>query len=189
MTLDVSSYMTSRIKYDQVMLFKVDITQSQTLVDTHKHTCTFRCENTHTHTHKHTVYELLFLLVLTELCIKLFPSPDNATKHFSVQSRTLKYQIVNNHLSNGNHKCAFCTDVKFHIKRTVARSHCNARRASRARRTWQVNTPRVRRAFVENFSDAPRAQDNLSKLLTTLSAIAALSAGTLMCTNYEGCRR
>ena len=42
-----------------------------------------------------------------------------------------------------------------------------------------MNTPRVRRAFVENFSDAPRAQDNLSKLLTALSAIAALSAGTL----------
>ena len=43
----------------------------------------------------------------------------------------------------------------------------------------QVNTPRVRRAFVENFSDAPRVQDNLSKLLTALSAIAAPSAGTL----------
>ena len=42
--------------------------------------------------------------------------------------------------------------------------------------TRQVNTPRVRRAF----SDAPRAQDNLSKLLTALSAIA----GTLqnLCT-------
>ena len=49
------------------------------------------------------------------------------------------------------------------VKRTVARSHTNARRASRARRTWQVNTPRVRQAFVENFSDAPHAQDNLSK--------------------------
>ena len=63
------------------------------------------------------------------------------------------------------------------FKRTVARSHRNARRASRAR---QVNTSRVRRAFVENFSDAPRAQDNLSKLLTALSAIA----GTLrnLCT-------
>ena len=47
-----------------------------------------------------------------------------------------------------------------------------------------VNTPRVRRAFVENFSDAPRAQDNLSKLLPALSAIAAPSAGTLqnLCT-------
>ena len=35
-----------------------------------------------------------------------------------------------------------------------------------------------------NFSDAPRAQDNLSKLLSALSAIAALSAGTLqnLCT-------
>ena len=35
-----------------------------------------------------------------------------------------------------------------------------------------------------NFSDAPRAQDNLSKLLTALSAIAAPSAGTLqnLCT-------
>ena len=51
-----------------------------------------------------------------------------------------------------------------HLKRTVARS-------SRARRTRQVNTPRVRRAFVENFSDAPHAQDTLSKLLTALSAI------------------
>ena len=29
------------------------------------------------------------------------------------------------------------------------------------------------------LSDAPRAQDNLSKLLTALSAIAAPSAGTL----------
>ena len=65
------------------------------------------------------------------------------------------------------------------IKRTVARSHSNARRASRARRTRQRNTPLVRRAFVENFSDAPRAQDNLSKLLTALSAIAAPSASTL----------
>ena len=48
----------------------------------------------------------------------------------------------------------------------------------------QVNTPRVRRTFVENFSDAPRAQDNLSKLLTVLSANAAPSAGTLqnLCT-------
>ena len=48
----------------------------------------------------------------------------------------------------------------------------------------QVNNPRVRRAFVENFSDAPRAQDNLSKLLTALSAIAAPTAGTLqnLCT-------
>ena len=44
------------------------------------------------------------------------------------------------------------------LKRTAARS----RRASRA---WQVNTP--------------RAQDNLSKLLAALSAIAAPSAGTL----------
>ena len=43
----------------------------------------------------------------------------------------------------------------------------------------QVNTPRVRHTFVENFSDAPRAQDNLTKLLTALSAIAAHSAGTL----------
>ena len=35
-----------------------------------------------------------------------------------------------------------------------------------------------------NFSDAPRAQDNLSKLLSALSAIAAPSAGTLqnLCT-------
>ena len=56
---------------------------------------------------------------------------------------------------------------------------CKVGRASRAQRTRQVNTPRVRRAFVENFSYAPRAQDNLSKLLTTLSAIAAPSAGTL----------
>ena len=50
--------------------------------------------------------------------------------------------------------------------------------------TQQVNTPRVRCAFVENFSKAPRAQDNLSKLLTALSAIAAPSAGTLqnLCT-------
>ena len=48
----------------------------------------------------------------------------------------------------------------------------------------QVNTPRIRRAFVENFSDTPRAQDNLSKLLTALSAIAAPSAGILqnLCT-------
>ena len=30
-----------------------------------------------------------------------------------------------------------------------------------------------------NFSDAPRHQDNLSKLLSALSAIAAPSAGTL----------
>ena len=47
-----------------------------------------------------------------------------------------------------------------------------------------VFTCRVRRAFVENFSDAPRAQDNLSKLLNALSAIAAPSAGTLqnLCT-------
>ena len=30
-----------------------------------------------------------------------------------------------------------------------------------------------------NFSDAPHTQDNLSKLLTALSAIAAPSAGTL----------
>ena len=57
------------------------------------------------------------------------------------------------------------------IKRTVARSHRNARRASRARRTRQVNTPRVRRAFVENFSEAPRAQNNLSKLLTAPSTL------------------
>ena len=35
-----------------------------------------------------------------------------------------------------------------------------------------------------NFSDAPRAQDNLSKLLSALSAIPASSAGTLqiLCT-------
>ena len=35
-----------------------------------------------------------------------------------------------------------------------------------------------------NFSDAPRHQDNLSKLLSALSAIAAPSAGTLqnLCT-------
>ena len=48
----------------------------------------------------------------------------------------------------------------------------------------QVNTPRVRRAFVENFSDAPRAQDNQSKLLTALSAIATPSDSTLqnLCT-------
>ena len=52
-------------------------------------------------------------------------------------------------------------------------------RASRAWRMRQVNTPRTRRAFVENFSDAPRAQDNVPKLLTTLSTIAAPSAGTL----------
>ena len=46
------------------------------------------------------------------------------------------------------------------------------------------NFPRVRRAFVENFSDTPHAQDKLSKLLTALSAIAASSAGTLqnLCT-------
>ena len=43
----------------------------------------------------------------------------------------------------------------------------------------QVNTPCVFRAFDENFSDAHRAHDNLSKLLTALSAIAAPSAGTL----------
>ena len=57
------------------------------------------------------------------------------------------------------------------------------RRASRAR---QVNTPRVRRAFVENFSNAPRAHDNLSKLLTALSTIAAPSAGNLqnLCTFF-----
>ena len=60
----------------------------------------------------------------------------------------------------------------------VARSHHNARRASRPWRMQQVNTPRIRRAFVENFSDAPLAQDNLSKLLTALSAIVAPSAGT-----------
>ena len=38
------------------------------------------------------------------------------------------------------------------------------------------------------LSDAPRAQDNLSKLLTALSAIAAPSAGTLqnLCT-FLGC--
>ena len=65
---------------------------------------------------------------------------------------------------------------KVRDERTVARSHCNARHASRAQ---QVNTPRVRRAFVENLSDAPRAQDYLSKLFTALSAIAARSAGTL----------
>ena len=55
---------------------------------------------------------------------------------------------------------------------------------------WQVNTPRVHRAFVENFSDAPRAQDNLSKLLTAISAIAAPSAGTLTKNvhKFEGCR-
>ena len=63
-----------------------------------------------------------------------------------------------------------CTKEGFELKskkpfkRTVARSHRNARRASRARRTRHVNTPRVRRAFVENFSDASRAQDNLSKV-------------------------
>ena len=47
-----------------------------------------------------------------------------------------------------------------------------------------MNTPRVRRAFVENFSDAPRTQDNPSKLLTALSAIATSSASTLqnLCT-------
>ena len=73
------------------------------------------------------------------------------------------------------------------LKRTVARSHRNVRRASRAWRTRQVNTPRVRRAFVEHFSDAPHAQDNLSKLLTALSAIAAPSAGTLqnLCTFFS----
>ena len=72
----------------------------------------------------------------------------------------------------------------YSFKRTVARSHRNARRASRAQRMLQVNTPRVRNTFVENFKDAPRAQDNLSKLLTTLFAIVAPSAGTLqnLCT-------
>ena len=47
-----------------------------------------------------------------------------------------------------------------------------------------MNTPHVHRTFVENFNNAPRAQDNLSKLLTVLSAIAAPSAGTLqnLCT-------
>ena len=47
-----------------------------------------------------------------------------------------------------------------------------------------MNTPGVRRVFVENFSDAHRAQDNLSKLLTAPSAIAAPSTGTLknLCT-------
>ena len=70
------------------------------------------------------------------------------------------------------------------LKRRVARSHSNARRASRARRTQQVNTPRVRRAFVENFSVAHRAQDNLSKLLAALSAITTASDGTIqnLCT-------
>ena len=68
---------------------------------------------------------------------------------------------------------------KFGFKGTVARSHRNAHRASRVWRTWQVKTPRLRCAFVENFSDALRAQDNLSKLLTALSAIAAPSADTL----------
>ena len=66
-------------------------------------------------------------------------------------------------------KFSFCCNLfwdilkKNQFKRTVARSHCNARRASRARRTRQVN---------------------LSKLLTALSAIAAPSAGTIqnLCT-------
>ena len=41
------------------------------------------------------------------------------------------------------------------------------------------------------LSDAPRAQDNLSKLLTALSTIAALGAGTLTKNvhKFEGCRR
>ena len=52
----------------------------------------------------------------------------------------------------------------------------------------QVNTPHVRRTFhvrgERTLSDAPRAQYNLSKLLTALSAIAAPSAATLqsLCT-------
>ena len=72
-------------------------------------------------------------------------------------------------------RCSYSKFKKLRqFKRTVARSHHNARCASRTRRTRQVNSPRVRRAFVENFSDAPRAQDNLSKLLTALFAIAAL---------------
>ena len=41
------------------------------------------------------------------------------------------------------------------------------RRALDAQRTRHVITPRVRRAFVENFSDAPRAQDNLSNFVST----------------------
>ena len=55
------------------------------------------------------------------------------------------------------------------LKRTVARS----RRASRARQTPQVNTPRVCCALTSGertLSNTPRAQYNLSKLLTALSA-------------------
>ena len=75
-------------------------------------------------------------------------------------------------------------EKEYEIKMTVARSHRNAHRASRVWRTWQVKTPCLRCAFVENFSNALRAQDNLSKLLTVLSAIAAPSACTLqnLCT-------
>ena len=50
-----------------------------------------------------------------------------------------------------------------------------------ARRTRQVNTPRVCRTFVENFSDIPRAQDNLSKLLTMLSASAVSRHPSNLC--------
>ena len=51
------------------------------------------------------------------------------------------------------------------------RAKIDVRRASRARRTRHVHTPRLHHAFVENFSDAPRDQDNLLKLLSALSTI------------------
>ena len=65
----------------------------------------------------------------------------------------------------------------FHFKRTVAKS-------TRARRTRQKTTPRVRRAFVEINKHTANAGSVHLLLLSALSVIAAPSAGTLqnLCT-------
>ena len=73
------------------------------------------------------------------------------------------------------------------IKRTVARSHAMlAARQERGKRgKWTLPAFAALLIAVKlTLSDAPRAQDNLSKLLTALSAIAAPSAGTFqnLCT-------
>ena len=130
----------------------------------------------------------LFLDSGAKFCLShLVPVQPYLTQPLPVQTDNIKFQVKKIFLKpcicdliqrafTVDHECHSnywnyqnCTSpVTF--KRTVARSHYHARRASRARWTRQVNTP--------------RAQDNLSKLLATLSAIAAPSAGTLqsLCT-------
>ena len=68
------------------------------------------------------------------------------------------------------------------IKRTVARSHAMlaARQEHGKRGKWKLPAFTALLIAVKLiFSDAPCPQDNLSKLLTALSATAAPSAGTL----------